>query len=148
MRPLKARDLAARALDRANLDATVLTDEAPGATIEGDATLIARALSNVIENARHHGKGLKTLRIRTREGFVAFEAEDAGDGFLPGEEAQVFEKFVYSDKTPGRDRLSLGLGLALVRRIAEAHGGAAYAQNRSEGGARVGFEVCVKQAAA
>ena len=63
---------------------------------------------------------------------VAIEVEDRGTGFAEGEEARIFEPF-YRRSEQG----SLGLGLSLVKRIAEAHGGRAYAENRVGGGARV-----------
>ena len=63
---------------------------------------------------------------------VAIEVEDHGAGFTDGEEARIFEPF-YRRSEHG----TLGLGLSLVKRIAEAHGGRAYAENRLEGGARV-----------
>jgi len=53
-----------------------------------------------------------------------------------GEETRIFEPF-YRRGENG----SLGLGLSLVKRIAEAHGGRAYAENREGGGARVGVEL-------
>jgi signal transduction histidine kinase len=71
--------------------------------------------------------------------------DDQGQGFAPGEEAHAFDAFKRSangaPRATGHDAGSLHLGLSLVRRIAEAHGGRAYAQNLPGGGARVGFEV-------
>jgi signal transduction histidine kinase len=67
---------------------------------------------------------------------IRFEVEDRGPGFADGELERVFEPF-YSRGHKGD---SLGLGLALVRRIADAHGGAAFAGN-TDAGARVGFEI-------
>ncbi len=72
---------------------------------------------------------------------VAIEVEDRGAGFGEGEEARVFEPF-YRRSEQG----SLGLGLSLVKRIAEAHGGRAYAENRLEGGARVAIALPVSVA--
>jgi signal transduction histidine kinase len=80
------------------------------------------------------------MRVDLREQCIAFEVDDAGPGFGPGEEERAFEPF-YTRGRSGRDAGSLGLGLALVKRIAEAHGGRAYASNRSGGGARVGLEI-------
>jgi len=137
---LDAAATARRALDRAALPIALLVDESNGASLEADATLLARALANLLENAKAHGGGPTALRVRAVDGGVAFEVEDAGPGFANGEEARVFEPFVRGAASNG-DRASLGLGLALVRRIAEAHGGRAYAEARAEGGARVGIEL-------
>ena len=142
-RRLDAVEVARRALDRAGADPGALAVETNQVQFEGDATLIARALANLIDNAERHGGGLKSLRVTSRPGFVGFEAEDSGPGFAAGEEERVFQPFYRRAPGASADAGSLGLGLTLVRRIAEAHGGSARAGNRAGGGARVGFEVAV-----
>ncbi len=140
---LDAVEVARRALDRAGADPAALKVETDQVQFDGDATLIARALANLIDNAERHGGGLKGLRVTGRPGFVCFEAEDSGPGFSAGEEERVFQPFYRHSPRAAGDPASLGLGLMLVRRIAEAHGGSARAGNRPEGGARVGFEVAL-----
>lgn len=141
-RPLDAVEAAARALERTGADPTALVVEREGGAegapleVEADATLLGRALVNLIDNAKKHGGGVEALKVKRENGHVAFEVEDHGAGFADGEEARVFEPF-YRRGENG----SLGLGLSLVKRIAEAHGGRAYAANRGEGGARVGVEL-------
>ncbi len=139
---LEVAEVARRALERAALPASLLSldDGAKRAMFAADATLMARALANLLENAKAHGGGPTALRVRVRDDRVTFEVEDAGPGFAPGEETQVFEPF-FRGATSNGERPSLGLGLALVRRIAEAHGGRAYAEARETGGARVGIEL-------
>jgi two-component system OmpR family sensor kinase len=141
LRALDGRDVAARALERAGLAAAagnggVLVVEPADASplFEGDATLLARALANLLENARRHGGGVTKLRVRApRPGVVAFDVEDAGPGFpAVGERRERAEG-------------SLGLGLVLVRRIADAHRGSVSIVNRAEGGARVTLEVTSPQ---
>jgi signal transduction histidine kinase len=139
-------EVARRALERAGLEATRLVVEPGETSFEGDATLVARAVSNLIDNARKHGRGLEALRVSGRTGFVRFEAEDRGEGFAPGEEVRAFDAFYRKARGPERES-SLGLGLALVRRTAEAHGGTAWARNREGGGACVGFELPLAAAA-
>jgi two-component system OmpR family sensor kinase len=141
-RPLEARELAARALERTGLPAGLLSAEVADTTLVGDATLLGRALANLLENARRHGQGADALRIFERDGQLAFCVDDHGPGLLPGEEARIFEPFYRKDRgSEAREAGSLGLGLALVQRIARAHGGEAFAENRPGGGARVGFSV-------
>jgi signal transduction histidine kinase len=141
-RQLDAVETAARALERAGADPAALVVEREGGAggapirVEADATLLGRALGNLIDNAKKHGGGVEAFKVKRENGHVAFEVEDHGEGFAAGEEARVFEPF-YRRGENG----SLGLGLSLVRRIAEAHGGRAYAENRGEGGARVGLEL-------
>jgi two-component system, OmpR family, sensor kinase len=139
-RSLDAEEAARRAIERAGLDASKIAAPASPLLIDADATLLARALSNLIDNAQRHGGGLSRLRVTARGALVAFEVEDDGPGLSPGEEARIFEPF-YRRERGGGDAGSLGLGLALVKRIAEAHGGRVIAENREGGGARVGVEI-------
>ncbi len=139
-RELDGKDLAARALERAGLPVETLAVEAPDAKLVGDATLLGRALANLLDNARKHGQGTEALRLLEREGQLAFCVDDRGPGLLPGEETRIFEPFYRKDRGgEAREAGSLGLGLALVQRIARAHGGDTFAENRPGGGARVGF---------
>ncbi|HEY1957885.1 MAG TPA: HAMP domain-containing sensor histidine kinase [Polyangiaceae bacterium] len=135
---LIAYDVAKQALERVGPPQTMIDDQSEGATFLGDATLVARAVGNLLENAKRHAGGAARMRILERGPRIAFEVEDDGPGFAPGEELQIFQPF-YRGKQG--DTSSVGLGLALVKRIAEAHGGRAYARNREGGGALVGIEL-------
>lgn len=132
-----------QALERVGPAAAVLDDQSAGATFMGDATLVARAVGNLLENAKRHAGGAACLRITLRGSRIAFEVDDDGPGFAPGEQEQVFQPFYRSANSQAEKPGSVGLGLALVKRIAEAHGGRAYAQNRVGGGARVGIELAL-----
>jgi signal transduction histidine kinase len=125
---LDAAALAATALERAGLPADRLHVETDETHVEADATLLLRALGNLVDNAERHGAGLVRLAIRSRPGFP--------EGELP----RVFEPF-QRRRAGGGDGRSLGLGLSLVRRIAVAHRGEAHARNREPGGAVVGIEL-------
>jgi two-component system OmpR family sensor kinase len=142
-RPLDARDAATRALERAGLPPEKLDSDLPAAPFAGDPTLVGRALANLLDNARKHGGGLDRLVVRTRPGFVQFEVLDRGPGFPPELLDRVFQPFVRGAPNPGdpQRESSLGLGLALVARIARAHGGSVGASNRSGGGARLLLEL-------
>ncbi|WP_414640803.1 HAMP domain-containing sensor histidine kinase [Archangium sp.] len=141
-RELDGKDLAARALERTGLPAEALSVELPEAKLTGDATLLGRALANLLDNARKHGQGVEALRLLERDGQLAFCVDDRGPGLQPGEETRIFAPFYRKDRGgEAREAGSLGLGLALVQRIARAHGGDTFAENRPGGGARVGFTV-------
>jgi two-component system OmpR family sensor kinase len=132
--------LAGVALERLRLPAERLLVETDDRQATADATLLLRAIGNLIDNAERHGKGLVRLCLRSRPGRLAIEAEDAGPGFSEAELSRAFEPF-QRRAAQGDDGRSLGLGLSLVRRIAEAHRGAAYVRNRPGGGAVVGLEL-------
>lgn len=153
-KPLDAGEVARRALGRAGISIEKLVAPAVGPKLVADPTLVARALANLIGNARKHGGGLDALTVSARPGFVRFEVADRGPGFAPGEEARIFASFyrgrhadsgVGGKGSPDADATdqagSLGLGLALVKRIAEAHGGAVAARNRPGGGAVVALDL-------
>lgn len=141
--PLQMRDvdlaaLAVRALERSGVDASRLEIETDETTVQGDPTLLLAAMSNLVENAEHHGRGLLRMEIARQGSTIRVEVVDAGPG-LPAEGTErLFESFVRGD---GREGGSLGLGLALVRNIATAHGGEAWARDEAAGGARVGFSL-------
>lgn len=141
---LEALDVAARALERVNLPLELLSSDEESIPFEGDATLLGRALTNLLENAKKHGGGVERLRIEVTADEVSFVVEDRGPGFTDAEREKVFDAFYRGDHRAGAAHGSLGLGLSLVRRIALAHGGRAWAENRDGGGARVGMRVARK----
>src|SRR6185295_14506193 len=132
-KPLEAGEAARRALERAGEDASKLALPVAALPFVADPTLIARALANLIDNARKHGGGLDRIAVRGGDGTVVFEVSDRGPGFAPGDETRAFDRFYRGNGDAGQHHGSLGLGLALVRRIALAHGGRADAANRPEG---------------
>jgi signal transduction histidine kinase len=137
---LDAIEMATRALDRAAVGRDRLDVPSGPVPLVADPTLVARALANLVQNAQTHGKGVTTMRVRREGDGVAFEVEDSGPGLDERDAAHLFEPFhrgarSESEKAPP----GLGLGLALVRRIAEAHGGRAYARPRDGGGTVFGF---------
>jgi signal transduction histidine kinase len=107
-----------------------------------DPTLVRRAIANLLENARRYGNGAVAVRIERRGAQVAIEVDDAGPGVPADRRADAFRAFVPSSGG------GLGLGLALVSRIAVAHEGGAWISDRPGGGARVGFGVSVAARAA
>lgn len=155
--PLQPVLLARTALERRALAPGLLVDESDGASCSGDPTLIARALDNLLDNAERHGASVLRLLVRRalpeeRAGgaAIAFEVWDTGPGFDPTRLADIFTAFSSSrgrsagTTAPSASRdghVSLGLGLSLVRRIAEAHHGRAWAENLPDGGARVSISL-------
>jgi signal transduction histidine kinase len=135
-----AREVAARALEVGGFSPELIADASEGALVEVDLTLVGRALGNLLENAVQHGGGVERLVLTVsaadaRPRRVRFEVEDRGPGFEPPVLERAFEAFYSARASESADASgSLGLGLALVARIARAHGGRAYAENRAESG--------------
>jgi len=125
-----------RALERAGLDPSLLRNEAPNVHIKGDPTLLDRALCNLLENAQKHGAGVESVTLSSVGENVRLTVSDRGPGFPNESLGRVFDAFFRGDGSS-----SLGLGLSLVERIARAHSGRAWAENRSDGGASVHFEI-------
>jgi len=142
-RPLRVGDFVAELLERSGEEA-VLHDETDNREVCVDPTLIGRALSNLLGNARTHAAGATRVRLRVRESELCLEVIDEGPGLGNVDAASLFEPFCRAHQGE-RSGSALGLGLALVARVARAHGGSAYAHNRDEGGACVGFSVSIAQ---
>jgi len=138
---LDAVDAAKRALERASVDASLLDAPEP-LTVHADPTLLARALANLLDNAQRHAGAVDRLSVIAEDDRVRFAVLDRGPGLAPGDETKIFDSFYRGAR--GRDdakKPSLGLGLALVRRIAEAHGGRVSAESRAGGGAIIAIEL-------
>ena len=133
-RPLDAVELTLRALERADVDPTVLEADAESLLVSADATLVLQALANLLRNAREHGGGVAAIRLTRTESTIAIAIEDRGPGFEDVERA--FDRGYQGADGKG----TLGLGLALVRRVAQAHGGRVAAENLGPG-ARVTLEL-------
>lgn len=141
-REISAEELAKRAIEVARLGPEALASVTDAGVVRADPTLMARALASLLDNGRRYGGTTVRLHVRGRVGRVRFEVEDDGPGFAPGDEVRAFEPFWRGPATEQAQRpRGEGLGLSLVRQIAEAHGGEAGAENRREGGARVWIEL-------
>ena len=98
-----------------------------------DASWVERALLHMLDNAAIHGRCSTPVKLSAASvaGGWRFEVADEGGGVPAGHEDAVFEPFYRAASVPGRP----GLGLALVRSVAEAHGGSTGILNRPGVGA-------------
>jgi len=126
--------------------------EAGGAAVvvRGDARLLRRLVRNLFENARRYGGGSAIeAEVASGPGGSAGSAilrvSDRGPGIPAEERERVFDAFYRRSGTSEGEGGGVGLGLALVRRIAEAHGGSARALPRDGGGTTI--EVVIGSAA-
>jgi two-component system sensor histidine kinase TctE len=94
-----------------------------GLRVQGVELLLREAVVNLIDNAvRYAGRGAAiTVRLRRAGDDVWIDVEDNGPGLPPGLRDHAFERFVRGATTGD----GCGLGLAIVREIAERHGGSA-----------------------
>jgi signal transduction histidine kinase len=119
--------------------------ELPRGTLHADPSLLARALNNLVTNAIKQTTtpdGRVRLRLESGPGGrLSFIVEDNGPGIPADHRDRIFDRFHRTD--PARDRQTggAGLGLAIVRAIAGAHGGAVAASDSPLGGARLELEL-------
>jgi signal transduction histidine kinase len=101
--------------------------------LPGDERLLRRALRNLLENARRYGGEAVEVEIARRGGQVEARVSDRGPGVPEAFRERIFEPFF---RLPGHAEREggVGLGLALVRQIAERHGGSVRCEPRSGGG--------------
>lgn len=128
-----AERVAARSRRRTGREILVDADDS---LVWGRPGALERALANPVENsAKFDPGGSAPIQIRIRNGTV--EVLDRGPGVDPAEIGHLFERFFRA--TVARGLPGSGLGLAMVKEIAHAHGGRVFARNREGGGTVIGF---------
>lgn len=107
--------------------------------VVGDEERLGQVVSNLLQNALRYASarpGAVSVRVERLPGQAGLVVEDDGPGLPPEALERVFDRFSRLDRARSRAHGGAGLGLAIVRHVAQAHGGRAWAQNRAEGGAR------------
>jgi signal transduction histidine kinase len=142
--PLQVRELfatvAGRLGDRAReADRPLEVDVRDGLVVAADRLRVEQALTNLVENALRHGDGPVRLWARPGPDAVELHVSDAGRGFPPDFLPHAFERFRRADAA--RAEGGVGLGLAIVDAVAQAHDGRAGARNTPDGGADVWIEL-------
>ena len=90
-----------------------------------DVDAVSQALGNLIDNAIKYSEKRKVLTVEAalRDGGVAITVGDEGIGIPREEQGRIFEKFYRVGRSETQGRRGSGVGLALVRHVAQAHGG-------------------------
>lgn len=110
-----------------------LEDDVAALRMKGDERLLRRALRNLLENARRYGGAELLLQLRRRGGELELRVCDRGPGVPPEMRERIFEAFF---RLPGHAEQAggVGLGLSLVRQIAQRHHGSVHCEPRDGGG--------------
>ena len=165
--PLQRRPLDVRAvLDsvaagfeaRAVSGSIKLTIEGPsGLIVEADPERVRQVVGALVDNALRHtpaGGSVRLVALASKavgpavagkiaptRPVVRIAVEDSGPGIPVDALGSIFERFYQADPSRSRGTGTSGLGLSIVKALAEAHGGRAGAENREEGGARLWIEL-------
>ena len=135
-----------------------LSVDAPtGLIVEADPDRLRQVMGALVDNALRHTPQDGTVRVSAgpaatqtatvagRVGpaktFVRLTVEDTGEGIPAESLPRIFERFYQADPSRSRGTGTSGLGLSIVRALAEAHGWRVGAENRVEGGARLWIEL-------
>lgn len=120
----------------ARVDADLEAAEDSGElVVNGVSKLMRRAVRNLLENARRYGRGDISAHLSRQGPMILLAVCDRGPGVPPEQRERIFEPFY---RLPGASEREggVGLGLALVKSIAERHGGTVHCEDREGGGAR------------
>jgi len=131
-RPLNLAELARHAV--AALPGEPITLEAPPEVwVTGDETRLAQVLGNLLSNAARFGSSDTRVTLAAVNGEAVLGVSDNGAGMAPELLARVFEPFYQAPQPLARRTGGLGLGLAIVREIAQLHGGRVAAYSAGPG---------------
>jgi two-component system OmpR family sensor kinase len=121
--------------DFADLGRPVRLDGVDHAIVRGDPLVLKRMTTNLVNNAVSYG-GCAVVRVHKSGNAAIIDIDDEGPGLDTASLPRVFEPFFRVERSRNRSTGGIGLGLAIVRAAATAHGGSVMLRNRSEGGLR------------
>lgn len=93
--------------------------------LQADPTRISQAVTNLLTNAAKYSRNgsVTALSVQRAEGAAVITVADSGEGIPPNMLSDIFDMFTQVDRTLDRAQGGLGIGLALVKRLVEMHGG-------------------------
>ncbi|MDQ3809814.1 MAG: HAMP domain-containing histidine kinase [Chloroflexota bacterium] len=127
-----AREVVAR-LSGSDIERVRIEDEP--VSVVGDEERLRQLVGNLVQNALRHASaapGAVRVRVCRRAPNARLEVEDDGPGVPPEALEKIFDRFYRLDRGRSRSHGGSGLGLSIVRHVAEAHGGRAWASNRTD----------------
>jgi two-component system sensor histidine kinase KdpD len=137
-RPTDLAELVRRGVEETeNLTGRPIEADAESVTVSVDAAKVERILENLLSNAlRHTPTNARVwVRARAQDGGVSIVVEDEGPGVPDDHKLAVFEAFRQAPGSSSGHSPGVGIGLSLVKRFAELHGGRAWVMDREGGGA-------------
>ncbi|WP_236589555.1 sensor histidine kinase [Ramlibacter aurantiacus] len=131
--PVDLTGLAAEESARTGAELLAAAEERP-VLVQGIPRLLRRLVRNLLENARRYSDGPVTVEVGQEGGDAVLRVRDQGPGVPPALRERIFEPFY---RLPGASERAggVGLGLALVRSIAQRHGGSVRCDGQPGGGA-------------
>jgi signal transduction histidine kinase len=104
-------------------------------TVDGDHTRLVQVVANLLNNAAKytHEGGRIEVALAARDGQARLTVRDNGTGIGPDLLPEIFDLFTQGSRTLDRAQGGLGLGLALVRKLVELHGGEVSASSPGQG---------------
>jgi signal transduction histidine kinase len=137
--------LAEQAADDLAMTGRRITAEASDMlVVDGDPGELKRLLTNLMENGETYGTDVR-VRAWRDGGIAVVDIDDRGPGIPQGELERVFEPFFRLELSRSRETGGTGLGLAVARSIARAHGGDVTLSNRDGGGLRARMTIPLAQ---
>ena len=135
--PVELAELAALIVERQarRTERTIELDVRLRAVVEARPQAVSRAIRNLVENATKFSPDATSITVIVDGGAVT--VLDAGPGIPEADRSRIFDRFHRVEAT--RTMPGSGLGLSIVKQVAEAHGGSVSATEAPGGGAAVGF---------
>lgn len=120
-------------LDSSGISLTYFNNLEEDAVVIADAEQLKRVINNIISNSLKYmnkPKGVINIRLRDVGDFIQIEIEDNGKGIAQKDLANIFERFYRTDASRNSSKGGSGIGLSIVKKIMEDHGGQVWATSK------------------